>query len=187
MARLVTYNCMAATKSSDSGLGIQEEQGVEPFDLWYAREHPKLIATLLLTTGNIDLASEGVDEACALALEKWGRVSGMASPTGWAFKVATNHARRIARRRTMERRLLFRKSPDPPVPAPAGEIWLIVSGLPLRQRQVVVLRHVADLPEAAIAETLRISRSTVSSTLADAHHHLGHLLDDPTNTQGDHL
>jgi DNA-directed RNA polymerase specialized sigma24 family protein len=171
---------MVATKSGESGLGIQEDQGVESFDLWYAREHPRLIATLLLTTGNMDLATEGVDEACALALEKWDRVSSMSSPAGWTFKVAINHARRMARRRTMERRLLFRRTPDPPVPAPAGEIWHIVSDLPLRQRQVVVLRHVADLPEAAIAETLGVSRSTVSSTLSDAHHHLGHLLDDPT-------
>jgi RNA polymerase sigma factor (sigma-70 family) len=50
----------------------------------------------------------------------------------------------------------------------------------VRQRQVVVLRHVGDLPEAEIAHVLGISRSTVSSTLADAHRALARRLrDDP--------
>jgi len=64
------------------------------------------------------------------------------------------------------------------VPAPAGEVWDLVAALPERQRQVVVLRHVADLKEAQIASVLNISRSTVSTTLRDAHQRLGSLLDD---------
>jgi hypothetical protein len=48
---------------------------------------------------------------------------------------------------------------------------------------VVVFRHIADLSEAQIAEILKISRSTVSSTLADAHRRLGDLLDDAPATE----
>jgi len=105
-------------------------------------------------------------------------VSVMESPTGWAFRVALNHARRTARRRSLERRLFIRRAKDVPVPPPAGEVWQVVSALPPRQREVVVLRHIADLREAEIAQVLGISRSTVSSTLSDAHDRLGHLLDD---------
>jgi DNA-directed RNA polymerase specialized sigma24 family protein len=141
---------------------------VESFDGWYADEHAKLIATLLLTTGDLELATEAVDEAFSRALQRWDRVRAMASPTGWTFRVALNHARRVTRRRSLERRLLFRTQRPAVVPAPAGEIWQLVSTLAPRQRQVVVLRYVADLPEATIAETLGVSRSTVSSTLADA-------------------
>ena len=136
-----------------------------------------MVATLLLATGDIELASDGVDKACARALARWSRVSAMDAPTGWAYRVALNHARRVARRRRLERLVLRRVPPPPNVPAAAGEIWALVAELPLRQRQVVVVRHVADLREAEIAGSLGISRSTVSTTLRDAHNRLGHLLD----------
>jgi len=151
---------------------------LELFESWYAREHPRMVATLLLATGDLDLSTEGVDEACARALARWERVSEMEAPTGWAYSVALNHARRVARRRSLERTLLRRSVPQPNVPAPAGEVWDLVAALPERQRQVVVLRHVADLKEAQIASVLNISRSTVSTTLRDAHQRLGSLLDD---------
>jgi RNA polymerase sigma factor (sigma-70 family) len=151
------------------------------FESWYRDAHPRLVATLLLVTGDLGLAADSVDEAFARALERWDRVRSMASPTGWTFRVARNVSRRSLRRSALERRLLARSPRPADVPAPAGEIWRIVSDLPLRQREVVVLRHVADLPEAEIAETLGITRSTVSSTLRDAHARLGRLLDEPTD------
>ena len=64
------------------------------------------------------------------------------------------------------------------MPPEASEIWELVATLPQRQRQVVVLRHVGNLKELEIAEALDISRSTVSTTLRDAHGRLGALLDD---------
>ena len=123
------------------------------FESWYRDAHPRLVATLLLVTGDLGLAADSVDEAFARALERWDRVRSMASPTGWTFRVARNVSRRSLRRSALERRLLARSPRPADVPAPAGEIWRIVSDLPLRQREVVVLRHVADLPEAEIAET----------------------------------
>jgi RNA polymerase sigma factor (sigma-70 family) len=53
-----------------------------------------------------------------------------------------------------------------------------VATLSRRQREVVVLRYIADFPEIEIARVLGVSRSTVSSTLADAHRRLGSLLDE---------
>jgi DNA-directed RNA polymerase specialized sigma24 family protein len=49
----------------------------------------------------------------------------------------------------------------------------------------VVLRHIGDLREAEIADALGISRSTVSSTLRDAHRRLGDLLDDDTKEENE--
>jgi DNA-directed RNA polymerase specialized sigma24 family protein len=152
-----------------------------PFETWYRGAHPRLLASLVLVTGSVDEASECVDEALARALGHWRRVSSMASPDGWTYRVALNVARRRARRRTMEATLLRRRAAEPPaLDGPAGEAWAVVAELPLRQRQVVVLRYVADLTEGDIAAALGISRSTVSSTLADARRALGRLLaDDP--------
>ncbi len=151
---------------------------VESFDAWYLREHDRMIATLVLTTGEIDLAAEGVDEACSRALERWSRVGTMDSPSGWVYRVAINHARRVVRRRTMEQRFFHKEVPTPDLPAPASELWELVASLPERQRQVVMLRHVAVLKESEIGAVLGISRGTVSSTLHDAHQRLGRLLSD---------
>ncbi len=114
------------------------------------------------------------------ALGAWRRVSGMESPDGWTYRVAINVVRRRARRAALERRLLARSDrPPASVPAPAGEAWAAVADLPTRQRTAVVLRFVADLTEAQIAQAMGITRSTVSSTLADAARALGHALADP--------
>jgi len=102
----------------------------------------------------------------------------MESPTGWVYRVAINHARRVARRRSMEQRVFRKQVPMPDLPAPAGEIWKLVASLSERQRQVVMLRHVAEMSENEIGTVLGISRGTVSSTLHDAHQRLGRLLDD---------
>jgi RNA polymerase sigma-70 factor (ECF subfamily) len=151
---------------------------VESFEAWYDREHDRMVATLLLATGNFDLAAESVDEACSRALERWTRVVAMEFPTGWVYRVALNHARRTTRRHRVEEQLMRRVGPEPDLPESAGEVWELVRGLSDRQRQVIMLRHVAGLPERQIAEILGISRGTVSSTLHDAHQRLGRLLGD---------
>lgn len=88
------------------------------FDDWYRREHPRLVAALLLITGDLALASESVDEAFARALERWGKVAAMASPTGWTFRVAHNLSRRARWRSGLERRLLARARVRPTCPLP---------------------------------------------------------------------
>src|ERR1700677_3801348 len=78
---------------------------VESFETWYDREHDRMVATLLLATGNLDLAAESVDAAGSRALERWIRVAAMESQTGWVYRVALNHARRVSRRHGIEERL----------------------------------------------------------------------------------
>ena len=148
------------------------------FTEWYRQEHSRLVATMVLVTGDIDVAADAVAEAFARALERWGRVAAMANPAGSTYQVAVYVARRSARRSALERRLLARAPKPPDVPAPAGELWGVVTTLSRRQREVVVLRYIADFPETEIAVVLGISRSTVSSTLVDAHRRLGPLLDE---------
>jgi len=140
---------------------------------------------MVLITGDVELATDAVAEAFARALERWARVGMMAEPTGWTYRVALNVARRSARRAALEHLLLTRTPRPSHVPAPAGEVWELVAGLPRRQREVVVLRYIADFPEAQIAGVLGVSRSTVSSTIADAHRRLGSLLDE--GEKNDHV
>ena len=147
-----------------------------PFEVWYEAHHPRLVATLVLATGDLDTAREAADEACARALARWARVGLMASPEAWTYRVAINIIRRRWRRRALEGRLLRRHPAPTEVPPPGDEAWELVRALPPRQRTAVVLRHVADLTEADIAKAMGVTRSTVSSTLSAAHRTLAELL-----------
>jgi len=138
------------------------------FETWYEKEHPRLVAALLLVLGDVDLARESVDEACSRALVRWDRVARMESPNGYVYRIALHDAWRRRRRSRVEHTLLRRYRTDAVVPAPAGEAWELVQHLPPRQRTAVVLRYVADLTEVEIARVMHVSRGTVSSTLIDA-------------------
>lgn len=151
---------------------------MDTFEGWYRREHPRLVASLLLVAGDLHLAQDAADEAFARALARWDRVGRMESPNGWTYRVALNVLRRRGRRAARERELLARQDPAGDVPAPAGEAWDAVRKLPPRQRTAVVLRYVADLTEEQVGAAMGVSRSTVSSSLADARRTLGKLLCD---------
>jgi len=149
------------------------------FERWYAGEHSRLYASMLVLAGDPDLAADVTDEALSRALVHWGRVGEMDSPEGWTYRVAVNVLRRSGRRRTLERRLLGRLVSHQVMAAPAGEVWDLVRSLTARQRTAVVLRYVADLTEPEIATIMRVTRGTVASTLADARRALGDALAEP--------
>ncbi len=149
------------------------------FDTWYAEARPRVLATMVLVVGDTHHAAECVDEAFVRTVERWSSVQYADSPLAWTVRVAINVSRRTARRASIERRVLHRSGPRPDVPAAAGEAWHAVATLPPRQREVTVLRYVADLPEAEIAQILGISRSSVSDSLTDARRRLAVLLSDP--------
>jgi RNA polymerase sigma-70 factor (ECF subfamily) len=142
------------------------------FDEWYRREHPKLAASLLVVAGDLDAATDAVDEAFARALDRWDSVSNMDSPVGWTYRVALNVLRRRMRRAQLERRVVRDIGRVPPLELPDADVWDAVSRLPRRQRTAVVLRYVADLPEADIAKAMGIARGTVAATLSAARQRL---------------
>ncbi len=156
----------------------------ESFARWYEAEHRRVLAAMMLCSGSATVAQESTDEAFARALIKWERVSNMASPGGWVFAVARNHARRLARRASLEDRLLRRSAPRQDLAGPAGETWALVKDLPERQRTVIVLRYVLDLPEQEIATILGVKRGTVSAHHSAALAGLRQQLAQPDVTEG---
>ena len=149
--------------------------GPSDFEQWYLGLHPRLHTTIRIACGSADEADEVVAEAFARASARWSRVRQMPNPDGWTYTVAVNLVRRRGRRRTRERQLVAVAAEAPVQATDVGatmQFTELVAPLPERMREVVVLRHVADLTEPVIAEVLGISRGTVSSTLRDAHRRL---------------
>jgi RNA polymerase sigma-70 factor (ECF subfamily) len=142
------------------------------FPSWYEQHHRRLVASIVLLSGDLEVARDVVDEAFTRAFARWKRVRAMGSPIGWTYVVAVHELRRRERRRRHELSLLSLQMPPADLPDGAHEIWLLLHDLPERQRTAVVLRHVADLTEHDIAAAMGVTRSTVSNTLRNAYAHL---------------
>lgn len=142
------------------------------FATWYRTEYPRVVNALTLLTGDRQVSADAASEGFTRALAKWDRVSKMDRPGGWLYKVALNDARKRLRRSARDRKTAteLQWSPETAGPVePDHELWAAVARLPERTRSAVVLRYVADLTEAGIAEALGIKRGTVATMLRRAH------------------
>ena len=154
--------------------------GREPdFETWYRQEQPRLVRAMWAMSGDRELAADVVEEAFSRALARCDRVSRMDAPGGWVRMVAVNLVRRSVRRRALEAKALFRRGEPrfPEAPTPDVELWAAVQALPLRQREVIALRYLADYTEAGTAAALGISEGATSASLAKARRRLAEALD----------
>jgi len=68
----------------------------------FREERGRVLATLISVLGDVDLAEDALQDACAVALERWPRDGAPANPAGWLVAVARNRAiDRIRRERTL--------------------------------------------------------------------------------------
>jgi RNA polymerase sigma-70 factor (sigma-E family) len=112
--------------------------------------------------GDREDAADAAQEACARACVRWGRIVRNGDPTPWVVRVAGNLAiDRWRRRRTAASHV------EPPVTASdipdRVDLHRALRKLSKRQREVIVLRYFADLPEAAVADALGCSVGTVKT------------------------
>ncbi len=141
------------------------------FERWYLDAHPRLVKVLLVYCGgNVDVATDAVDEAMVRALEKWRRVQDMDSPEAWTYRVAVNVVSRRFRRRGGERRAMAR---TPPKPAWVDDgqpsaLWDAVARLDEREAEALALRYLADMTEAEVAQALGMRVGGASSLLSRA-------------------
>lgn len=157
----------------------------EDFESWYSREHPRILSSVILATGDLYLSQEAVDEAFVRALDRWKRVGLMESPSGWTVTVALNLVKRNFRRANRLYGIADFDTQESVFPSTLHEVWKMVNRLSERQREVVVFRYIGDLTESQVAEVLGITRGTVSQTLRSAHLRLGEMLADYVETKGE--
>jgi RNA polymerase sigma factor (sigma-70 family) len=142
----------------------------EEFEVWYRREHPRLVRLLTVAAADGQVAEDITSEAFARALERWDRVSAMESRTGWTYRVAINLLRRHQRRAGREPTSMVTDATSPATDDLEfdPELWLAVRALPERMRLAIALRYVTDLTEAEVAAAMGVATGSASATLVAA-------------------
>lgn len=114
--------------------------------------------------GDRDEAHDIASETLARAYARWDRLADDAHP--WVATVAGRAAIDVIRRRTTARRYLLRAVHEPAREEQSElrlDLQKALLALPVRQREVVVLRHLADRSEQETARALGLSAGTVKS------------------------
>jgi len=121
-------------------------------------------------TGDLQLATDAVQEGFASAVVNRSRFRGEGTVDSWLWSIVLNAARDARRSESTrvgaERRL---QEVSAPVAPDFGLLGPRLDTLSARQREIVFLRYWADLDYATIASVLGIAAGTVSATLSAAH------------------
>lgn len=136
----------------------------EPFDAFYVREFPKMVALAAAVSGSRSLAEDIAQEAMLRAHRRWEQVARYDKPGAWVRRVTINVATSAVRRRAVEARKLARLGATGAVlapPEPEDEaVWEAVGRLPGKQRAAVALFYLEDRSTRDIAQILECSEST---------------------------
>lgn len=152
------------------------------FEELYTSTFGRLVGQLFLVTGDLHEAEEVVQEAFTRAAGRWQRLREYDLPELWVRRVAINLA--TDSRRRVRRRLAVQAQLDaeaaavvPPISVDGLAVAAALATLPRRQRQVVVLHYLLDVPVGEVARQLSMPVGTVKSRLARARSALAEQLD----------
>jgi len=155
---------------------VTDPDGVAPTTVsaLYRQEYGRCVATLVRVLGDIDLAEEAVQEAFAVALERWPDTGLPPNPGAWITTTARNRAidrlRREAARDDKHAQAALLHQPDEPAE------WGPVRDDQLRL--IFTCCHPALAPAAQLALTLRLLGGLETSEIARAF-----LVPEPTMAQ----
>jgi RNA polymerase sigma-70 factor (ECF subfamily) len=147
----------------------QPSTGEPSFDAFYAASAPALVRQLHAMTGDVALAQDCVQEACARAWQRWSVVGGYDEPAAWVRRVAWRLAVSRLRRVRVGVGLLRRTGPPVDVPEPSSDHVALVAALrrlPEAQRRALVLHHLCDLSVDEVAQETGSPSGTVKARLA---------------------
>ena len=159
-----------AEDSVEDDLELQVVRAAEPFESFFRREFPRMVAVAYAISGSRWAAEELAQEACLRAFRLWDSVSRYERPGAWLRRVTINLSNSLLRRRisevkALERYVVGEVEVVDAHPVEEAEFWAHIKTLPRRQREVIVLHYVDDMSTAEIAEVLDISESSVRTHL----------------------
>ena len=164
---LRVHNMQIRSRSRD----LSDDVAPEDFEIFFRREHPRLLTLAVALIGDREVARELVQESLLRAFNSWPKVARLERPGGWTRRVLVNLCVDLHRRRGRERRALERsvpalasESPD----LPSAMFWESVRRLPRLQRSVVAMHYVDDMSVMEVAEVLGVSSGSVKTSLSRA-------------------
>lgn len=142
------------------------------FSEFYSQHLPRLVGSLVLYTGDRELAMDIAQETMARAYRDWRKVSGFEAPAAWLHRVAFNVSNSFFRRGKLERRTAHLNVTEE-VAADGGgaeaiALRALVAALPKRQRTALVLRFYADLSVRETATAMGCAEGTVRALTSQA-------------------
>jgi RNA polymerase sigma-70 factor (sigma-E family) len=141
----------------------------------YQSHYAALVREAALLVGDVATAEDVVQD-CFIALHRaWWRVRDASTAVFYLRRSVINKSRSVLRRRAVAGR--HPVLPEPALPSAEDSALAVVQlssvraalrALPVRQREVLVLRYYADLSETQIAAVLGISKGSVKVHAARA-------------------
>lgn len=123
-----------------------------------------LLRTAWFICGDPHQAEDLVQQALVKVYARWGRLRTQ-NPVAYARRCLLNqHIDDRRRRREHVTDRLPERGVTDPEPQDTRDLAATLAALPMRERQVVVLRHYVGLTEAEVADTLGVSLGTVKSS-----------------------
>jgi RNA polymerase sigma-70 factor, ECF subfamily len=149
------------------------------FGEFYEANYSRIVALVAALLGDRHEAQDVAQEAFARAFARWSRLGNYELPEAWvrkvAMRIAIDSTRRVRRAIGLSAKLTALRQQPAPGPAESLEFTPLGSALmrlPLREREVLVLRYVADLPVEDIARDCGLPSGTVKTRLATGRRHL---------------
>jgi RNA polymerase sigma-70 factor (sigma-E family) len=156
--------------ASTPGLAWSADRAVTEL---YAAHYRGLVRLASFLVRDTPTAEEVVQDAFIAMADGWQRLRDAEKALAYLRQAVVNRSRSVLRHRTVVDKNLQKAPPDMPSAEHGALVLLersaVVSALrhlPERQREAIVLRYYADLSEAEIAATMRISRGAVKSHTA---------------------
>jgi RNA polymerase sigma-70 factor (sigma-E family) len=139
----------------------------------YSIQYKSLVRLAAMLVRDISTAEEVVQDAFIAMHDGWHRLKDADKALAYLRQAVVNRSRSVLRHRMVVEKNAPKPAPDMPS-AEHGALALLersaviaaLRDLPERQREAIVLRYYADLSEAEIAATMRISRGAVKSHTA---------------------
>lgn len=169
--RPVTADTARATASAMVRLRRQARLSDDAFALAVDGHHDALRRFAFALCGNLTQAEDAVAEAYAKVWPRWrrGRVTDLLPylRRTVANEVYSRHRRNVVAKREEHRQV--QRDHDNAFETQIDDhdvLWTALTGLPLQQRVVVVLRVVEDLAEEQVADMLGLPVGTIKSRLS---------------------
>ena len=172
-SHLVSAVVTPGSAGADKDAGDREIDASEAVTAIYKRHAVGLTRLAFLMLGDRQTAEDVVQEAFCGLYRAWDGMSDHANALGYVRTSVLNGCRSALRR--------SKRVPRPLAVSPAAsaevtvlarerqrETMIALRRLPPRQREALVLRYFADLPEQETALAMGVSRGTVKSTTARA-------------------